>query len=113
MQYLEELHRNFVIVPIDKAPNNIGFFCKTFYVKRLLAEVGILGPPSDTYKVSDKDPKDVITNNIAVCERFGLKVSDRDHKLPIMYWMPKLHKEPTHRSTVYRGFKLMQHETTK
>ena len=34
-------------------------------------------------------------NNIAVCDRFGLKVSDRDHKLPIMYWMPKMHKEPT------------------
>ena len=95
LQYLDELHRNFVVVPIDKAPNNIGFICKTFYVKRLLSEVGIVGPPSDTYKVSAKDSNDVITNNITVCKRFGMKVNENDQKLPIMYLMPKMHKKPT------------------
>ena len=95
LQYLDELHHKFVLVPIDKAPNNIGFICKRFYIQSLLSEVGIVGPPSHTYKISAKDPKDVIDSNILVCKCFGITVNEKDQKLPIMYLMPKMHKEPT------------------
>ena len=30
-RYLEDLHDHFVIVPADKAPNNVVFICKAFY----------------------------------------------------------------------------------
>ena len=30
---LEDLQQQFVIVPIDKASNNIAFVCKAFYIK--------------------------------------------------------------------------------
>ena len=33
---LEDLQQQFVIVPIDKASNNIAFVCKAFYIKRIL-----------------------------------------------------------------------------
>ena len=46
--YLAALHKNFVIVPIDKASNNIAIVCKKFYVSRLFEELGIPGNTSDT-----------------------------------------------------------------
>ena len=39
--YLKDLHSNFVLVPIDKASNNIAIICKRFYIERLLSEVGL------------------------------------------------------------------------
>ena len=91
---LTELHDKYVIVPIDKAANNVAFICKTFYIKRLLTEVGIMGLPSETYKLSTSDSKQIVENNIKICENFGLEVNEKARKLPMMYWMPKLHKNP-------------------
>ena len=45
---LEELHKNFVIVPIDKASNNIAIICKIFYISKILDELGIPNNTSDT-----------------------------------------------------------------
>ena len=35
---LENLHKNFIVAPVDKANGNIAFICKGFYAKRLLKE---------------------------------------------------------------------------
>ena len=37
----------------------------------------------------------VISDTIDLCKKFGLKVPDRNHCLPIMYWLPKMHKVPS------------------
>ena len=37
----------------------------------------------------------MIHDNVQVCERFGLKVEEGFEKLPIIYWMPKMHKNPS------------------
>ena len=37
--YLRDLHRDFVLVPTDKAQNNISIVCKKFYLDSLLKEV--------------------------------------------------------------------------
>ena len=92
--YLEILHSNYVIVPIDKAANNFAFICKRFYVTQLLAEVGILNNNSQTYEHLDKDYHQIINENIELCKRYGLEVGDREQCLPIMYWIPKMHKNP-------------------
>ena len=42
---LEELKRRFVMVPVDKAANNIGFICKKFYMEIINRET-----LSDTYE---------------------------------------------------------------
>ena len=92
---LEDLQKQFVLVPIDKAANNIAFVCKSFYIKRILDEVGVSDLPSSTYKFCNKDVQKVIYDNVQVCERFGLKVEEGFEKLPIIYWMPKMHKNPS------------------
>ena len=37
---------------------------------------------------------DLITNNINLCNNFDLNVDQKQHALPFMYWIPKLHKTP-------------------
>ena len=91
---LSELHRKFVVVPIDKASNNVAIICKRFYVQKLLNEVGIIGDISPTYKMSERNPDDVISDNTILCERYGHPLEDRMKTLPFMYWLPKMHYSP-------------------
>ena len=39
--YLKKLHENFVLVPTDKASNNIAVVCKNFYIQKSIEELGI------------------------------------------------------------------------
>ena len=39
-RYLEKFQKDFVLVPTDKASNNISIVCKRFYILTLLKEVG-------------------------------------------------------------------------
>ena len=94
LEYLEELQKKFVIAPIDKASNNISFICKRYYIEKLLHEVGIFGSPSDTYQLSAHDPKNIIIDNIKLCNKFDLDVNEKQQELPFMYWLPKKHKQP-------------------
>ena len=91
---LSELHSRFVVVPIDKAANNVALICKRFYIQKLLDEVGVPGNASSTYELSQKDPNDIINNNSLLCEKFGLSLEERMQTLPFMYWMPKMHYSP-------------------
>ena len=51
---LENLKESYVIVPIDKAANNIGFICKKYYLGQLRKEIA-----SDTYEESPLTPQEV------------------------------------------------------
>ena len=33
MKYLTKLHNHYGIVPVDKAPKNVGIICKSFYLQ--------------------------------------------------------------------------------
>ena len=45
------LKEKFVLVPVDKAANNVSFICKRFYAQVLLKEMGFLGNPNPTYTI--------------------------------------------------------------
>ena len=94
IKYLAQLHRYFVIVPIDKASNNFAFICKSFYVSKLLDEVGLNGNANHTYSKTNERMEDLIDRNINLCKKFDLNVEQKQHALPSMYWIPKLHKSP-------------------
>ena len=92
---LSELHSKYVIVPIDKAANNVAIICKRFYIQKLLAEVGVPGDSSSTYRLSNRGSDDIIETNYLLCESFGLSLDDRLKTLPFMYWLPKMHYTPS------------------
>ena len=95
IQCLEELHKKFVLVPIDKAANNVAIICKKHYVDVILKEIGVSGNPTDTYKESPKNKDEIIFENLQYLEKLKLKSEEKDKELPIMYWTPKMHKNPT------------------
>ena len=37
---------------------------------------------------------EIIQGNISYCKRFDLNIAELDKSLPIMYWLPKMHKTP-------------------
>ena len=93
--YLEELHRKYVLVPIDKAANNVAIICKKHYIDVILKEIGVIGEDSDTYVPAHKCKDEIIFDNIQYSKKVGLDVEERDQSLPLMYWTPKMHKNPS------------------
>ena len=74
--YLKNLQKHFVLVPIDKASNNIAIICKRFYVEVILKEVGVLGDLGNpTYTHADSESIDIISENCEYTSRLGYDVS--------------------------------------
>ena len=92
--YLENLHRNYVLVPIDKAANNIAIVCKRYYVEVILNEIGIIGAGNSTYSKVERTEQEIVDENVRESEAFGFGVTDKEKCLPSMYWIPKMHKTP-------------------
>ena len=47
-----------------------------------------------TYKVCNDSKDEIINNNTTFLQKFDLKITDQKKCLPIMYWIPKMHKNP-------------------
>ena len=96
---LKRLQNDFVIVPIDKAANNIAFICKQHYTEIIFSELNysqILSnaSPSDTYEFITKSSSDIIQEHRSILSKHDLKMEEGMDCLPSMYWIPKLHKNP-------------------
>ena len=93
-RYLDDLHDHFVIVPEDKAPNNVVFICKAFYYSCLRTELDDSDNrnASSTYQRTNLN-NEILINHRSVLSLFGVNTKD-DIDLPSLYWTPKLHKNP-------------------
>ena len=92
---LASIHNEYVVVPADKAPNNIICICKKHYVECLIQELGIDGSDgSPTYTASTFTKDEIIDNHMLVISSFGISFPKDDCDLPSLYWIPKLHKSP-------------------
>ena len=103
-QYLQDLQTKFCIVPINKASNNFPFIYKKFYVSKLLDEIGLRATQNDAYKLANKLKEEVIDDSINFSSNFGLEAQNDFKTLPIMEWLPKMHKIPTGVKTHQKGF---------
>ena len=77
-EYLDFLHKHFVLVPIDKAANNISIICKRFYVQVILKEIGVLDIGNLTYNSADRDREEIISENCQYTAKLGYDVSDKE-----------------------------------
>ena len=92
---LAEIHEKFIVVPADKASNNIVFVCKTHYINCLMEELGMstmTGNP--TYNLTAMSKEEILQNHHSVMLTFGISLPEEDIDLPKLYWIPKLHKNP-------------------
>ena len=92
---LADLQSKYVMVPIDKAANNIAFVCKRYYALVILKELGLIGSSSSTYTSIDDTPENIIQLHAQeLKEQFNIVVEQDMMTLPDIYWLPKLHKNP-------------------
>ena len=90
-QGVQEYHRKYVLVPADKAANNIVVVCRLHYINTLKLELN----STKAYEETFSDEKTVVnrhSNDLPYT--FAVNVKERQDKLPTMYWLPKLHKRP-------------------
>ena len=90
-QGIQEFHRKYVLVPADKAANNVVVVCRPHYANTLKQELD----GTMAYLETDTDEMSVVNahlNDLPV--KFSVCVNEGQHKLPTMYWLPKLHKRP-------------------
>ena len=90
-QGIQEFHRTYVLVPADKAANNVVVVCRLHYVNTLKQELD----GTRAYLETDTDEVSVVNahlNDLPV--KFSVCVNEGQDKLPTMYWLPKLHKRP-------------------
>ena len=89
-QGIQEFHRKYVLVPADKAANNI-VVCRLHYINTLKHELN----GTKAYKETATDEKTVVNSHSNdLPYNFAVNVKDRQDKLPTMYWLLQLHKRP-------------------
>ena len=87
---IEEFHRKYVLVPADKAANNIVVVWRLRYIDTLKQELS----GTKAYEQTSEKEKSVINNNIFHnATRFAVSVNEDQERLPTFYWLPKLHKK--------------------
>ena len=93
---LSSLHDKYVIVPADKASNNIVFVCKSYYFECLIKELGINSNTSSntTYKPTSFDKDEILANHRSFMTSLNIPSVKESEDLPYLYWIPKLHKTP-------------------
>ena len=61
----------------------------------ILNEIGVTGHGSNTYCKSNKSCDDIIEENTEYNKCLGFKMTEKEKTLPLMCWIPKMHKNPT------------------
>ena len=91
---LYKLHANYVLVPVDKAANNVTTVCKKYHIDTLVQELGINNENSNN--PTNIPVHNLIETILKIHSNFstsvGLEMSEEDQDLPYLYWTPKLHK---------------------
>ena len=94
-KHLSLLHDKCVIVSADKAPNNIVFVCKSYYIDCPIKELGIDNSLGNlTYTPTTHTKEEILADHRSVLYSFGISTKDEELDLPSLYWIPKLHKCP-------------------
>ena len=87
-QGIQDFHRKYVLVPADKAGDNV-VVLRLHYINTLKQELS----GTKAYKETSEEEKSVVNghcNHLAL--EFSACVKERQDRLPTMYWLPKLHK---------------------
>ena len=87
IKYLDLLHSQFVVVPVDKASKNIGIICKKIRDYKEITESGYFEPSNTTIN-------EITSNYNGILQNLGDQ-QVYNPNLPFLYWIPKFHKVST------------------
>ena len=85
-KYINDFLEQYVLVPADKATNNIIVVCRN------TTELSIVNP--STYISVNKDCSTLIAERVVDLAKWNIAVASKMKRLPTLYWLPKLHKSP-------------------
>ena len=81
-QGFQEFHRKYVLVPADKAANNVVVVCRLHYINTLKQELN----GTKSYEETSKDEKSVVySHSNEIPNKFAVDVKERQDRLPTMY----------------------------
>ena len=83
---------NYVLVPADKAANNVVVVWRLYYINTLKRELVF----TNAYKLQPSLSERMIVDGHG-CHtdpHFGVKAKENQDKVPTLYWLPKLDKNP-------------------
>ena len=86
---MTNLQEKFVLVPIDKAANNIGFICKKYFLETLQEETR-----TPTYEEFNFSEEATVQHIVAECREVGIEVPIDSRKIPQIHATIKMHKQP-------------------
>ena len=89
---IQDFHMNYVLVPADKAANNVVVVWRLYYINTLKREL----VDTNAYKRQPSLSERVIVDGHGchTALHFGVKAKENQDKVPTLYWLPKLHKKP-------------------
>ena len=88
---LDTLQKKYILTPADKAQNNVIFICKKFYFSKIREEL----EGSNSYKLVNETADDINNNITLFSQDFGISIKDEMKEIPVIYFVPKMHKNPT------------------
>ena len=89
-QGIQEFHRKYVLVPADKAANNVVVVCRLHYINTLKQELN----GTKAYEETSINEKSVVySHSNEIPKKFAVDVKERQDTLPTMYWLPKFIKD--------------------
>ena len=86
---LKLLHDKFVLVPTDKAANNITIVCKKYYISLIQKEI-----ESDTFEKVNLSVDNIVGKHDKFLKKIAIQMLDKNRNLPYLYITPKQHKSP-------------------
>ena len=89
---IQDFHRIYVLVPADKAANNVEVVWRLYYINTLKREL----VDNNAYKLQPSLSERVIVDGHGchTALHFGVKAKENQDQVPTLYWLPKLHKNP-------------------
>ena len=87
---IQEFHRKYVLVPVDKAANNVVVVWRLHYISTSKQDLS----GTKAYEQTSAEEQSVINHHIFQnATRFGVSVDEDQERLPTFCWLPKLHKQ--------------------
>ena len=94
-----------MLVPADKASNNVIVVCKKYYLDVLIKGLNL----NNTYKEVHNNSVNIISRHLDYMVKNDIDVQEQHEELPSFYWLTKLHKNLM--VQVHCCFKYMHHQT--